>query len=159
MATTVELTSRIDAPVDEVVRHVMTPRLLDYVAAPLIRFTYPEGFDSGGDWPLGEHRVGMKFMGLVPIGWQAIGIELPQSPEEDTILLRDNGYSPTIKRWDHWIIIRPHASGSGTSYTDRVHIEAGLLTPIIAAYARFFYKHRQRRWRELAALNFAPLAG
>ncbi|AWW73265.1 hypothetical protein CD351_02355 [Erythrobacter sp. KY5] len=159
MAKTVELTTRIAAPPEVVLRHVMTPRLLDHVAAPMIRFSYPPSFDRAGEWPLGKHCVTMRFMGIIPIGWQVIGIEVPDSPDKDTHLLRDNGYGPLIRRWDHWIAVRPDPSGSGTLYTDRVHIDAGLLTPVIAAYAKVFYAHRQKRWRELAADGFAALRG
>lgn len=158
MTTTVERSTRIDAPVETVIRHVMTPRLLDHIAAPLIRFKYPAGFDRDAEWSEGEHRAHIRLFGVLPIGWQVIGIEFPASPDAGTTLLRDNGYSPLIKRWDHWIIVRPHPDLEGTVYTDRVHIEAGLLTPVVAAYARYFYEHRQKRWRELAAKDFAPLA-
>jgi hypothetical protein len=157
MATTVELTTTIPASSETVWHHVQTPRLLDHIAAPLIRFGYPDTVDRGGTWPVGEHRMSMRLMGILPMGWQIIGIELPESPDADTILLRDNGYSPLIKRWDHWIAIRPDPESDGTLYTDRVHIDAGLLTPLIAAYARFFYAHRQKRWRALAASGFAAL--
>ena len=157
MPTTVELDTLIDAPVETVARHVMTPRLLDFITKPLIKFGYPKSFDRSGNWPVGEHRMTMRFMGVIPIGWQVIGIELPESPDAETTLLRDNGYGPLIKRWDHWIVIRPNPDGEGTLYTDRVHIQAGLLTPLIAAYARYFYAHRQKRWRELAASDFSAL--
>ncbi len=50
-----------------------------------------------------------------------------------------------------------HAAPSpgGTLYRDRVEIDAGLLTPVVAALARVFYRHRQGRWRALAARGFA----
>ena len=35
-------------------------------------------------------------------------------------------------------------------YRDTVTIEAGPLTPLVAAYAHWFYRVRQRRWRALA---------
>ena len=87
MATTVELSTTIDADVETVIRHVKTPRLLDHVTAPLIKFGYPESFAHDEEWPLGENRVTMRFMGLIPLGWQVIGIEMPESPDADTTLL------------------------------------------------------------------------
>ena len=36
------------------------------------------------------------------------------------------------------------------NYTDRIDIDAGIFTPVVAGYARWSYKMRQRRWRELA---------
>jgi len=41
--------------------------------------------------------------------------------------------------------------------TDRVHIDAGMLTPLVAAFARLFYAHRQKRWRALAKNGFHAL--
>lgn len=69
--------------------------------------------------------------------------------------LRDNGYGPLIQVWDHWIEISPE--GDGTRYVDRVTVEAGWLTPLISGFAKLFYSHRQRRWKALAAANFAAL--
>lgn len=37
-------------------------------------------------------------------------------------------------------------------YEDRIVIDAGVPTPVVAAYAAGFYRHRQRRWRALARL-------
>ena len=94
----------------------------------------------------------MFLFGFIPIGWQVIGIELPATPL-GRHMVRDNGYGPLIRRWDHWIEIEPE--GRGTRYTDTVHIDAGLLTPLITAFATIFYRHRQRRWRELVKADFA----
>ena len=82
-------------------------------------------------------------------------ISYPEPPRDGVRVLRDNGYSPIIKRWDHWIEIED--VGGKTRYTDRVHIDAGLLTAPVAAFARVFYAHRQRRWRKLVRLGFRPL--
>jgi hypothetical protein len=76
---------------------------------------------------------------------------MPEQPA-GRYAVRDNGYGPLIKRWDHWIEI--NAEGTGTRYVDRVHIDAGVLTPLICGFARLFYAHRQRRWRRLVARNF-----
>lgn len=37
-------------------------------------------------------------------------------------------------------------------YSDVVDIEAGALTPVVAAFAALFYRYRQRRWRRLARI-------
>jgi len=57
-----------------------------------------------------------------------------------------------IKKWDHRITIDP--SGTGTLYRDHVIIEAGVFTFFIWAFAQIFYRHRQRRWRQLVASGF-----
>lgn len=154
MAKTVELSTTLACSPDEAWARVRTPALLMHVAAPLIRFT-PKGRPIPVDWTAGEYRVWMWLFGVIPLGWQAVVISEP-APEGETRFIRDNGYSPLIKRWDHRIAIEP--DGDGTSrYTDTVHIEAGVLTPLIVAFARLFYAHRQRRWRALARSGFAAL--
>lgn len=154
MAQTVELTTWLPAEPDTIWHHLQTSALLHYVAAPFIRFQ-PHGGSFPERWQPGEYHADMLLFGVVPLGWQAIVIEQPE-PLDKARYLRDNGFGPLIKRWDHWIAIAPEAGG--TRYLDQVTIDAGLLTPVVAAFARTFYAHRQRRWRELAKSNFAALS-
>ena len=159
MTRTVELTARLDCAPEEAWRHVRTSALLDHVAAPLIVFRPSDGRPFPKLWTEGEHRAWMWLGGVLPIGWQVIGIEFPEN-EPGRYRLRDNGYGPLIRRWDHWIVVESdgnEAGGGGTLYRDTVHIDAGLLTPLVAGFARLFYGHRQRRWRALARDGFAPL--
>jgi len=153
---TVALSTTLACPPDEAWARVRTSALLEHVAAPLIRFT-PKGDTRFPElWQPGEYRAWMWLFGIIPIGWQAVVISEP-APQGEARFVRDNGYGPLIRRWDHWITIEPTANGA-TAYTDRVEIEAGLLTPLIAAFARVFYAHRQRRWRALVQNGFAGLS-
>lgn len=147
---TVELTSFLPTDPAIVWDHVQTPRLLHYVARGMIRFV-PKGGAWPDRWHEGRFQAWMLLFGFIPIGWQSIGIEMPPQ-EPGRFAVRDNGFGPLIRRWDHWICIAPE--NGGTRYTDRVEIEAGVLTPVIAAFARLFYGHRQRRWRKLVANGF-----
>lgn len=155
MAVTVTLSTRLDCTADETWERVRTAALLLHVAAPLIRFTPKGDTRFPQKWAPGEYRAWMWLFGVIPIGWQAVVISEPP-PDGATRFIRDNGYGPLIRRWDHWIAIAPGEGGT-THYTDQVTIEAGLLTPLVAGFARVFYAHRQRRWRALAATGFAAL--
>ena len=157
MPVTVTLSTRLDCTADEAWERVCTSALLMHVAAPLIRFTPKGGTRFPAHWKPGEYRAWMWLFGLIPIGWQAVVISEPQ-PDGATRFIRDNGYGPLIRRWDHWIAITPMPDGT-THYVDRVDIDAGLLTPLIERFARVFYGHRQRRWRALASRRFAALKG
>ncbi len=97
----------------------------------------------------------MRLFGIVPLGWQAIVIELPDR-ESETRTLIDNGYSPLLPLWNHRISIRPE--NDGTRYTDDVSFDAGLLTPLTGLFVRLFFRHRQRRLRALSANGFAALS-
>jgi len=156
MAARVELTTRLDAEPDKVWHHVLTPRPLDHVASPMVKFRYVTPINRSATWPSGKHIVRMQLFGLIPLGRQVIDIEYPPH-EGDVRKVRDNGYGPMVRRWDHQIAIAPHPAG-GARYTDRVEIDAGLFTPVVAAFARQFYAHRQRRWRSLARGGFVALA-
>ena len=155
MAKRVELTTYLECSPDRAWEYLQTSKLLDHITAPLVRFVPVEG-SFPERWTAGDYRSGMLAFGFIPIGEQTIGIEYPRSEGERRIL-RDNGHGSLIKRWDHFIFIEPE--GEGTRYTDRVDIEAGILTLPVAAYARLFYGHRQKRWRALARTNFAALKG
>ncbi|WP_417254198.1 hypothetical protein [Celeribacter sp.] len=100
--------------------------------------------------------MSMVWRGIIPLGRQTIRISYPETPS-GTKHLRDNGHSAMIKRWDHLIVLE--TDGSGTRYTDRVAIDAGLLTLPVARFAKAFYAHRQRRWQKLVESGFAYEAG
>lgn len=153
MTQVVELTTYIPAEPDVVWHHLQTSALLHHVASPLIRFKPLDGrFPE--QWQPGEYRANMLLFGTVPLGWQAVRISLPE-PSGEIRFVRDDGYGPLIKKWAHWIALGPE--GEGTRYLDQVTIDAGPLTPLVAAFARVFYEHRQKRWRRLATTDFAAL--
>lgn len=152
----VEVSTYLDAPPDVIREHAIRPQLLEFVSKGMIRFKPidPPAFPE--TWEDGAYRVGMYWKGFVPIGWQSIGIE-HQSKGADTDengvwRLRDNGHSATIRSWDHMLSIAPE--GRGTRYGDRLDLDAGLLTPLVALFAKRFYEHRQKRWRLLVENDF-----
>lgn len=127
-------------------QRVQKSATLDFVAAPLITFK-PGAGCFPQVWCAGEHRASMWLFGLLPLGWQTIGIEYPEG--SDGMVLRDNGHGLMARTWDHWIFVTEE--NGGTRYVDRVDVRAGLLTPLIGVLARIFYAHRQRRWQVLAS--------
>jgi hypothetical protein len=124
--------------------HVQRSSTLDFVAGPLIQFR-GKASHFPVVWTEGKYATTMYLFGILPVGNQTIGIEYPTDAPPMT--LRDNGYGTMAKKWDHWIFVRPE--GDGTQYTDRVDVSAGILTPFVAMFAKVFYAHRQRRWRQL----------
>ncbi len=151
-AKVVEVTTHLAATPDRIWEEVRKPQLLLHIAAPLVIFKPVDPPTLPDHYTEGDYRMAMRLFGLIPIGEQVISVSYPE-PQNGTRFIRDNGYSDTIKRWDHLISIAPE--GDGTRYTDRVEIEAGWRTPAIVAFANVFYRHRQRRWRTLIARDFA----
>jgi hypothetical protein len=135
---------------------VQTPRLLLYVARPVLRFVPLESTSFPERWEQREYVVAVRLLGVVPIGKQLVNISgRDRSSEKGRfyVELRDNGRGTLMSKWDHLITIE--ARPEGCRYTDRVEIQAGFLTPFVWLFAWFFYRHRQNRWRRLVANNFA----
>ncbi len=149
----VEISSHFAPPPERVWEQVQRPAVLLYAARPLLSFVSRDG-GWPDKWEQREYRAGLRAFGVLPVGEQVIGIEF-QPDQPPGYRLRDNGRGGMISKWDHMMVIEPE--GDGTRYTDRVEIEAGVLTPIACAFAKFFYRHRQKRWQQLIAQDFAQL--
>ena len=149
----IEVSSHFALPPEVVWEQVRRPALLQFVASPILSFV-PKGGDFPDQWEQREYIAGLRAFGVLPVGEQVIGIEY-QPEQASGYRLRDNGRGGAISKWDHMMVVEPE--GDGTRYTDRVDIEASVLTPIATAFARFFYTHRQKRWQELIAQDFAQL--
>ncbi len=134
---------------------IMRPALFLHVAAPLVHFSATGANGFPDKWTEGEYRGSMKVFGVLPIGWQAIIIEFPKS-DAGPLVLRDRGYGPMLRVWDHRIEAIPSDLG-GTLYTDRLKLDAGLLTPIATFAVKQFFKHRQRRLRAADRTGFAQI--
>ena len=148
----VKLTTTFPAPPERVWEEVQTSRLLEYLAAPLVRFRAEKPAQLPTTWEDESYQVQMFLFGWLPAGRQTINIS--RSVSNSARVLRDNGSGQLATVWDHTIRLTPGSSG-GTEYTDIVEVRAGILTPIVWAFAQIFYRHRQRRWRALVARGFA----
>lgn len=145
-----DISTLLRCSLEEATAAVMTPRLLEYIASPLVHFT---PVDAGGfppRWSEGTWRVRLRLLGLLPFGEQAIVISFPEVPRG--LAIRDAGYSALIPVWDHRITLE--AVAGGVCYRDQLEVRAGLLTPLVWLFAQVFYRHRQRRWRRLVAAGF-----
>jgi hypothetical protein len=45
--------------------------------------------------------------------------------------------------------VAPYGASQST-YRDRIDIDAGILTPVVVLYAKWFFRMRQRHWRTFA---------
>lgn len=146
----IDLSTVLPCSPSEVVRHLKSPRLFLYVAAPLLRVVPQEPPSFPEEWAEGTYRVSVCLLGFLPLGSQALVVSFPALAGGFSI--RDNGCSPILRTWDH--VITVEAAEGGTLYRDRVTLQAGLLTPLVWAFMQVFFRHRQRRWRRLVAAGF-----
>lgn len=141
----------LDAPADRVWAEVRTPRLLRHVAAPMIVFDLIDPKQMPEVWADGRYHVGMRFLGIVPIGrqWIVTSTPNPEDHANGVYRIRDAGVGDIAKTWDHLIVIEARSDGR-TDYRDEVEVKAGVLTLGVWLFAQVFYRHRQSRWRALA---------
>ncbi len=145
----VDISTQLPCNPRDAIEQVKSSRLLLHVAKPLVTFVPIEPSQLPHTWADGTYWVSLRLFGIIPFGKQAVVISYPSSAP---FTLRDNGHSALIQKWDHVITIVP--SGDGTLYRDTVAIDAGVLTPFMWLFAQVFYRHRQRRWRQLVKRGF-----
>lgn len=153
----VERTTRFPCSAEQCFAETKTTRLMLYVARPLVRFLPIEPQKFPQEWQEREYRVSIKLFGVLPVGQQVVRISGRDRSAEMghfCVELRDDGYGALMSKWDHLITIESLA-GDVCRYTDRVEVEAGLLTPFVCLFAWVFYRHRQRRWLKLIQNGFA----
>lgn len=62
--------------------------------------------------------------------------------DEDNMVLRSLEKGAGVKSWHHTLSVTKTASGSRV--TDRIEIDAGVLSPVFALWARYLYKARHK---------------
>ena len=153
---TIEQTIVLPAPAERAFKAVHDPAVLRYLLAPLIEVRPIEPKSFPDEYVPGTYVLALRLLGLAPAGRQAMHLEHP-APEPGEALpryvLRDHGTGDVARIWDHRVIIVPLTDAS-CQYTDRISIEAGLLTPLIALFARALVRHRQRQLAALASGGF-----
>lgn len=141
----VERSTPLPAPADAVWAAVKTPSAFRVVTRHLLAM--PVISDRDDEWHEGETVVGWVFLfGLLPFSRHHLHIA---RIDESRRTLSSREFGGVITVWNHDIEITP-VDAASCEYRDRIEIHAGILTPVIASYARWFYRTRQRRWRALA---------
>ena len=141
----VERSTQLDASADVVWAAVKTPAAFRAVTRRLL--VMPVIRRRQDEWREGETVVGWVFLfGFLPFSRHHLHIA---SIDESTRTLSSREFGGLITTWNHDIEVVP-IDAVTCRYRDRIEIDAGIMTPVISLYARWFYRMRQRRWRALA---------
>ena len=98
-------------------------------------------------WGEGETIVGWVFLfGFIPFSRHTLHIAVI---DDAARRLGSEERGGLLRTWNHDIVVTP-ISEERCMYRDHVELDAGIFTPIVALYAHWFYRTRQRRWRALA---------
>ena len=104
-----------------------------------------EGVVTFEGLPEGRVREGQKIGVMVSLFGR-----LPKQPyrmevlecDDDRMVLRSSEKGAGVRAWRHTMRVTPTAQGS--RLTDRIEIEAGLLTGLFALWARYLYGARHK---------------
>ena len=145
MKKVVDCSTKLQAPAQAIWSAVKTPAAFRTVTRGLI--VMPAIQTRSDAWRQGETVVGWVFLfGLIPFSRHTLHVAVI---DDAARRLRSEEGGGLIRTWNHDIVITS-TSAERCMYRDRVEIDAGVFTSIVALYAHWFYRTRQRRWRKLA---------
>ncbi len=115
--------------------------ILKKITYPYISFE-PINNSEDLEWKVGETFVfKAKLLTVIPFGTHTIHV-LEFDKDKRIYTNEVNTYVPV---WNHEVRLEELADGA-TKYIDIVEIYAGWKTVFVYAWAKLFYRHRQRKW-------------
>lgn len=121
----IAIQTRLACAANRAWEEVQKPRLLNYVAAPLLKFAPLNASGFPEIWGEGDFFVSMFGFGLLPLGLERIGISTSVGTE-GIFRLRDDGGGTLVRGWDHHMTIRPDGD-EDCFYCDTVDIRRARL--------------------------------
>src|SRR5262245_59380021 len=98
----------------------------------------------------------MRLLGFVSLGWQDIVVtDIVTDAAAGRWGFRDAGSSPLARRFDHHLIAEA-IDHRRTRYTDRLEVQAGLMTAPVWLFACALFAWRYYRWRVLVDNKMRP---
>jgi hypothetical protein len=142
---TVQLATRLSLSADSAWERLKRKNTFLYVTRGMV------GYSGAESWPDELFRVGAT----IPMRVRLFHLGLA-TPHEVQVVRVDEAVreieteerNGSVRSWRHRMRVEP-VSDSHCRYVDRIEIDAGLLTPLVWAFAFLFYKYRQARWRRL----------
>jgi hypothetical protein len=136
----IKVTSIFPAGRETVFRKLQEIETLRYICSPLATFT---PLDDNVKWQAGAtFRFDLTACGI------DFGVHTINVKRFDIGKILTHEHNKNVPVWNHIITLEKYGK-SRTKYTDIVEVRAGWKTPFIWIWANLFYRHRQRKWREL----------
>lgn len=144
------VSSAIPMHIDSVWNNVKTSDLLIYVTKGYTKLKPKDGafpkFWTEGDTVFTKSRI----FGFLPFGGtRSLYFETISDSER---IIQTREWDKKAKVWDHKISLE-QTDENTTLYTDEIVIYGGKMTGLITSFAKRFYKHRQKRWQNVATEN------
>ena len=142
---TIKVESLLPTDIDSIWDKLQYFTTLKYIAKPYIDFVPLD--NETIVWQENEvFYLKLKLLGFISLGTHTIQVK---EFNKDNYTVRTEEFNKYIQVWNHKIVLVKTANDQATHYTDEVTIKAGRLTDLIGFWGKFFYAHRQRKWKKL----------
>ncbi len=143
----VEISTKLEMPAETAWRTVKKSSTLVFITKGLLGFSQ-NNFPT--EWKEGETVATRLFLFNFIPAWNHEICFVRIDDKQFELYTNEKGGMVSV--WNHLIKIDP-VDEQVCLYTDKIEIEAGVLTPIAGFFARIFYRYRQRRWRYIKSVN------
>ena len=144
------ISSRMEASIHRMWPELQRTGSLVHVASPILVFRPQAGHQLPAEWQVGNtYALDLHVFHILPLGKHFIHVN---KIDHDAHEIFTNEHGSLTKTWNHRILVNS-LDDSSIFYTDEIEIEAGFLTPFIWIFAHIFYRHRQRRWKQLLSIK------
>jgi hypothetical protein len=141
---TVRRTTSLPIAADAAFALALKPATFAYVARGVLRVPALAAYDGDFAAPGAQASGRLWWLGVIPAWTHHLRV---LAVEDHAIRTAERG--GPVRTWNHRLSFAP-TSPTTCDYTDEIEIDAGPMTPLVAAYARAFFALRQARWRQLA---------
>lgn len=149
LAQKLTVSSEIPLDIETAWTKVKTSALLEFVAKGMITFA-PLNGNFPVIWQQGSTvKTRSLLFGFIPFG--GTHTLFFEKIDDTQKILQTQEYDDAAKIWNHTITMNK-ISDTTILYKDEIIIYGGILTFFITLWAKFFYRHRQKRWLLVAKM-------
>lgn len=139
---TISVSSELPLPAHTAAALARKPAVMQFVLSPLVRTPGLVAPDRVGVGTRVTARL--WFLGLLPTWRHTIEVR-----RLDDLELYTNEHGGPVRTWNHRLIFTP-VGEDRCRYTDEIETDPGFLGAATRAFAWLLFRHRHRRWRQLA---------
>lgn len=138
----VTLSTELPLPAETASALARTPEMFEYVVRPYLStpgIVFPERIEPGA-----EGSARLWWFGIIPT-WRHHLRLVKLEPTE----IYSNEWGGPVRTWNHRLTFTP-LSETSCRYTDEIEIDDGIRGFGTRIFVHLMFRHRHRRWRELA---------
>ncbi|WP_040104392.1 hypothetical protein [Phaeobacter gallaeciensis] len=136
MTRAVEIIAHYPEDADAVFRRALQgEEMLEAMRGLAVYHGFPEKEVQEGD----RFSVDVTFLGLFTTRNHVMNVV---RLDREKRLLESEEHNPSINRWDHTLSVTP--APDGCRWVDRIIVDAGWKTPLVARFCRFVYLRRHK---------------